>query len=125
MTIFDRFAEWVDRGISRPAWFVVAFIGVVVWIALGFQMGWSNDLYHLLLNSPTTALTFLMVALQANTNRRASKALAAKTDAIADALAKFTRTWAMADAGEHTTEVQEAIDELCEAVGLEEEQGTD
>jgi low affinity Fe/Cu permease len=84
---FDRFAERADGVVSRAPFFVICAIFVIGWLAGLPFAGWDNDIYHLLLNSPTTAITFLMVSMAANAARRESKATNAKLDAIAAALA--------------------------------------
>lgn len=124
MSLFDRFAEWTDRIISRAAWFVVCLVLVLGWLAFGPIAGWANNTWHLALNSPTTSLTFLMVALEANARRRDSLANQQKLNAIADALAQFMDAYA--SHGETPDiELHEAVGELCDAVGLEERQSTD
>lgn len=80
---FDRFAERASAIAARAPFFAFCVALVVGWLALGPFMGWKNDLYHLLLNSPTTAMTFLLVALLNNSQRRADIALQTKLNAIA------------------------------------------
>jgi low affinity Fe/Cu permease len=105
---FDRLSERADRIIASPAWFSLSALGVLLWvIGLPFA-GILNDTYHLLLNSPTTALTFLIVSTGACTTARAFKALQHKLNAIADALADLME-------GEHPDDAAE----LRSAVGLE------
>ena len=42
------------------------------------------DTYQLIINTPTTIITFLLVALLQNTQRRSEQAIQKKLDAIAD-----------------------------------------
>jgi low affinity Fe/Cu permease len=70
VNLFDRFAEAAGRHVARAWFFGVCASFVLLWlIGLPF-FGWRNDLYHLLLNSPTTAITFLLVALLQNTQEQ-------------------------------------------------------
>lgn len=109
---FDRFAETADGVISRAVFFVVCAVFVLSWIiGLPFA-GFDTDIYHLALNSPTTAVTFLIVSLSANANRRQAKAQNMKQNALAEALAAL-----LEDVGGDGHE--EAIRKLREAVGLE------
>lgn len=71
MSAFDRFADRVADVWSRPWWFTACAGFVVGWvIGLAFGRHYSSDVYHLWLNSPTTALTFLGVFLLHNSQKR-------------------------------------------------------
>lgn len=108
---FDHVAEKVGEIVSRGPFFSLCFLLVVGWVlALPFK-GWDNELWHLVLNSPTTSITFLLVSLDANTNRRDSLALNHKLNAIADALADFMEA--------DDKELGGHVEELRAAVGLE------
>ena len=86
--LFDRVAAWSGKQVERPWFFAVCFAFVVGWcVALPFQ-GFDNDLWHLTLNSPTTAITFLLVALLQNTSSRSTKAMQHKLDVALEALAE-------------------------------------
>lgn len=110
---FDRFAEWADGVISRAVFFAVCAIFVLGWIIGLPFVGWDTDIYHLALNSPTTAVTFLIVSLSANASRRQAKAQNVKQNAIAEALAELLED--VAGEGHEAS-----IRKLREAVGLEE-----
>lgn len=59
---------------ASPYFFAFCLGLVTAWlIGLPFA-GPTNNLYHLMLNSPTTAITFLLVALQGNDANRFEKA---------------------------------------------------
>jgi low affinity Fe/Cu permease len=79
---FARFAEAVGRAASSPQSFSAAFLLVLAWLVSGFFFGWESELWHLLLNSPTTSITFLMVFLIQNTQNRNMKALHVKLDEL-------------------------------------------
>jgi low affinity Fe/Cu permease len=113
---FDRLAEKIDTLTSRAPFFTICAVFVVLWIiGLPFA-GYKNDTYHLFLNSPTTAITFLLVAVAANAQRRSSKATDAKQNAIAEALADL-----LDDVGGEGHE--ETIKRLRDTVGLEDRTG--
>lgn len=79
---FDTFSDYVAEHVSRAWFFLLCLIGVAAWI-IGLPIaGWKNDIYHLMLNSPTTAITFLLVALLHNTGHRAERAVHRKLDVL-------------------------------------------
>jgi low affinity Fe/Cu permease len=85
---FDRFASSTDERVSSAPAFAVAVAFVGIWaILLPFQ-GINNSVWHLWLNSPTTAATFLLVTVEANTARRNNAALHHKLDASLEAMAQ-------------------------------------
>jgi low affinity Fe/Cu permease len=108
---FDKLADWADSLFSHPAFFAFEIALVVVWFATGFFMGFTNDLWHLLINTPTTIITFLIVGLSANSSRRANAAAQQKANATAKALLQL-------DVGE------DAKKELRAAIGIEDEESS-
>jgi low affinity Fe/Cu permease len=72
------------------------------------------DTSQLLINTTTTIITFLMVALIQNSTSRADKAVQHKLNAIADALADHIDN----PSGNKTRAKRDAV-ELRQAVGLE------
>lgn len=84
--IFDKFAAFTGMHLSRAWFFSASVISVIVWAISGpvfkFSEGWQ-----LVINTGTTILTFLLVALIQNTQERTTKALHHKLDAIAIAVA--------------------------------------
>lgn len=83
---FDKLADRADAMFSHPAFFAFEIGLVVAWAATGWLFDWS-DTWHLLINTPTTIITFLLVGLSANTNRRSNAAQHQKLNAIAEGLA--------------------------------------
>lgn len=82
MTAFDRFADWVaDRWSSGP-WFALCVAGVVSWLAVLVRVGLNDEVVHLWLNSPTTALTFLGMFLLHHTTTRFERRVEARLLAI-------------------------------------------
>jgi hypothetical protein len=72
------------------------------------------DTWQLIINTATTIVTFLLVALLQNSQRRSDEAMHAKLDALADGLADL-----MAHAGGEGGALDDDIRELRQAVGLE------
>ena len=57
------------------------------------------DTYQLIINTPTTIITFLLVALLQNTHKRNEQALQHKLDAVADGLGDLMEHFAEDDPG--------------------------
>jgi low affinity Fe/Cu permease len=91
---------------------------VVVWAPSYFLFGDLNT-WQLIINTLTTIVTFLLVALLQNTQTRANNAVQHKLNAIADGLADL-----MQELGQDRPELQRDYKELRAAVGLEEREGT-
>lgn len=112
--LFDRFADWTDRKVVSKSWFFAFSVGMCVgWAPTYFVVG-DVDTWQLLINTPTTVLTFLLVGLAANTGRRGNQAVQQKLNAMAAALAVVL----------DETESDNEADELREAVGLEDRESS-
>lgn len=108
---FDRFATHASRFFSRASFFAFCVLLVVVWAPSYFLLG-NVDTWQLIINTATTIITFLMVALLQNSETRSDEALQDKLNAIAQALSRMME--------EHPSRaLDEAITELRDAVGLE------
>ncbi|MFL0285459.1 low affinity iron permease family protein [Mycobacterium sp. SMC-21] len=117
VSMFDRFATNTAEIVSR-AWFFLACVLLVVLWAPTFAF-MTVDTWQLVINTITTIITFLLVALLQNTERRAGDALQHKLNAIADALADV-----MHHMGNENEGLRDDEKELREAVGLEEREST-
>jgi low affinity Fe/Cu permease len=85
-----QFAQWasvISHATGHPMMTAVAVMLILVWFSTGPYFGWS-ELWHLLINSPTTVITFLMVFVIQNQQRRSEAAIQAKLDCIIEALDK-------------------------------------
>jgi low affinity Fe/Cu permease len=111
--IFDLFAQGAARFASHPPFFV-ACVGVVLLWLLSYPLFGSIDTWQLVINTATTIVTFLMVALLQNSQSRSEKALHQKLDAIADALADL-----MENSRQEIGDMQDDVTDLREAVGIE------
>jgi low affinity Fe/Cu permease len=117
---FDRFAEGASRLASRAWFFVFCVLLVVVW-APSIVVLKNIDTWQLIINTLTTIVTFLMVALLQNSQTRADQAVQHKLNAIADALADLMRE---VGRGIDDDTLDQDVAELRAAVGLEEREST-
>lgn len=108
--MFDRVAEAVSHQVERPWFFSICFIFVVGWAFFLPFKGVNNPVVHLWLNSPTTSVTFLLVALLQNTQARSTRALQRKLDAALLALAEIVDNTDSTDAnGECSRALREMV----------------
>src|SRR5215470_6917792 len=96
VSVFDRFAEGAARFFSRPWFFAMCVLLVLIWVPSYFVIG-DVDTWQLIINTATTIVTFLMVALLQNTQTRADRSTQDKLNAIADGLADLMRSTAHDD----------------------------
>jgi low affinity Fe/Cu permease len=113
LSFFDRFAGAASRFFSRAWFFAFCVLLVLLWAPSYFVIG-TIDTWQLIINTATTIITFLMVALLQNAQTRADAAVQDKLNAVAVALAQLMDEYA-ADSGN----LAKATHELREAVGLE------
>jgi low affinity Fe/Cu permease len=57
----DRMARAVAHASGSTTAFALAAAFVLAWLIGGFWFGWTDPVYALVLNSVTTAITFMMV----------------------------------------------------------------
>ena len=118
--VFDRFAGATSNVVARAAFFAFCVGLVIVWLPSIFLFR-SIDTWQLVINTVTTIITFLMVALLQNSATRSDHAVQHKLNAIAAALA---------DQMSHTAddldrrELHQIVNDLRAAVGLEEREST-
>ncbi|PPJ08833.1 hypothetical protein C5E44_28035 [Nocardia nova] len=110
---FDRFATVVCGVASRATFFAFCVLLVVVWVP-SFVWLPSLDSWQLVINTVTTIITFILVALLQNTQARANAAVQHKLNAVADALADL-----MGELGDEHPRLCRHRAELTAAVGLE------
>jgi low affinity Fe/Cu permease len=118
-SLFDRFAARAADLVSRAPFFAFCVLLVVAWIPT-LPLAGSFDTWQLLINTPTTVLTFLLVAILQNTQRRTERALHHKLDALADGLADLMAHF-LPDEEDPSRDLHRDIVELKQAVGLGEE----
>jgi uncharacterized membrane protein len=118
VSLFDRFASAAARFVSRAWFFTLCVLLVVVWVPSYFLIQ-NLDTWQLIINTATTIVTFLLVALLQNTQTRADEAIQQKLNAMADALADL-----MAAIGEDKPALRHDLVELRAAVGLEDRESS-
>ncbi len=109
---FDRFAGGSAHVASRAPFFAACVLLIVVWAPTVLFLNF--DTWQLLINTATTIITFLMVALLQNSQTRNDQATQHKLNAIADGLADLMERMSGDD-----TSFKREIQELKLAVGLE------
>jgi len=110
---FDRFAEAASDFVSQAAFFLGCVFLVVIWVPSYFVFG-DIDTWQLVINTATTIVTFLLVALLQNSQRRNELAMNAKLDALADGLADL-----MEGVAPDNARLQSDMRELRDAGGIE------
>lgn len=127
LSFFERFAEAASGFASRAPFFAGCIVLVVIWLVQGAVLiparglgYFLNPTYQLEINSATTIITFLLVALIQNSTKRTENAMNFKLNAMADALADFMEA-AAEDASTPALrdEMCEDARQLREAVGVE------
>ena len=82
---FDGVARRLAAACGRAGAFIASCALVLVWLLTGPLLGFS-DTWQLLINTPTTVITFLVLFLVQNTQNRDAQALHAKLDELISAL---------------------------------------
>jgi low affinity Fe/Cu permease len=113
--VFDRFAGATSNVVARAAFFTFCVALVIVWLPSIFLFR-SVDTWQLVINTVTTIITFLMVALLQNSATRNDQAVQHKLNAIAAALADLMSH------DEH--DLKQVVTDLRAAVGLEAHEST-
>lgn len=112
LSAFDRFAGGASKLVSRAPFFAFCVLLIVVWApSIAFL---KLNTWQLIINTITTIVTFLLVALLQNTQTRSDDAVQQKLNAIAEALADL-----MAAQADHNDQLRVDERELRAAVGLE------
>ncbi len=117
---FDRFAGWASTVASRAMFFAFCVLLIVLW-APSIVLLRSVDTWQLIINTATTIITFLMVALLQNSQTRSDQAVQHKLNALADGLADVMAH--LADDG-NERDLMRDLKELRAAVGLEDHEST-
>jgi len=126
---FDRFAGHAAKLASRAPFFALCLVLVIVWLGQGLILMLSNGSlqaildpqYQLEINTTTTIVTFLLVALLQNSQTRTDQATQHKLNAIADGLADLMEHLA---AKSPDSSLLHDMEELKAAVGLESKEST-
>ena len=117
---FDRFAGYASQFASRAWFFAFCVLLILVW-APSFFIIKKVDTWQLIINTATTIITFLLVALLQNSQTRSDQAIQHKLNAIAKGMAD---TMAFLSTHSDKNALAEDIEELRDAVGLEQHEST-
>lgn len=110
---FDRFAERAAHILSSAPFFALCALFIVLWIPTLWLM--KPEPSQLLVQTITAIVTFLLVALLQNSQRRNEQAMNLKLNAIAQGVADLMRE-RMGD----DQDLHDNIERLTHTVGLEE-----
>lgn len=90
MSTFDRFADRVADLVAHAGFFIFCVILIVVWAPSFFIMPKKlppqTDTWQLVINTATTIITFLLVALLHNTQHRFEKATNQRFETLLEAI---------------------------------------
>ncbi|HEY7134320.1 MAG TPA: low affinity iron permease family protein [Acidimicrobiia bacterium] len=114
---FDTFAGGAAHVASRAPFFAACVLLILVWAPTVLLLRF--DTWQLLINTATTIVTFLLVALLQNSQTRNDQATQHKLNAIADGLANL-----MEHVGREDPTFIQRVHELKLAVGLESHEST-
>lgn len=117
--VFDRFAGGASTVASRAPFFAGCVALIIIWAPTFSFL--KIDTWQLIINTATTIVTFLMVALLQNSQTRNDQATQHKLNALADGLADLMDYLARHDADER---LENDLHELRLAVGLEDRETT-
>lgn len=99
MNKFDTFCSWISKKVSHATFFSFCTILVVVWLIEGVvkmvlsgPSAFFDSTYQLQINTTTTIITFLMVALLQNSQQQFENAINAKLDTILKGVAEIEDT---------------------------------
>jgi hypothetical protein len=116
---FDHFAGGASTLASRAPFFAGCVLLIVIWApTIAF---FSLDTWQLIINTATTIVTFLLVALLQNSQTRNDQATQHKLNAIADGLADLMAHVSRRD---ENPDLDQDLRELRLAVGLEDRETT-
>ena len=118
LSLFDRFATYTSERVSKAWFFGICAVLVLIWVPT-FWLWPSIDGWALVINTFTSTITFLLVALLQNTETRAENATQRKLNAIADALSDL-----MEHLGADNPDLHRSREELTTAVGVEHREST-
>jgi low affinity Fe/Cu permease len=85
--MFDKFASLVAKQVASAGFFIFCILLVVLWAPSGFIIGFG-DTWQLIINTTTTILTFLLVALLQNSQSQSEKRVDSRLRELIDKLPK-------------------------------------
>jgi low affinity Fe/Cu permease len=114
---FDRFAAAAADQTGRAWFFAAAVLLVIIW-APSFPLWGNGDTWQLVINTTTTIVTFLLVALLQNSQARSTAAIQHKLDALLASQAEvLDNTDGLDESGETAGELRRMAGVEMEASG--------
>lgn len=83
--LFDKFADKAEKFVGHAWFFGACVVVILIWMPSYFVVG-GLDTWQLIINTFTTIVTFLLVALLQNTQERFERSVNARLMAILAAL---------------------------------------
>jgi low affinity Fe/Cu permease len=117
--LFDKFAGAASNYASRAPFFAACVLLIVIWAPTVAFL--KVDTWQLIINTATTIITFLMVALLQNSQTRTDQATQHKLNAIADGLSDLMAHQARVHDDQN---LERDLNELRLAVGIEDRETT-
>ena len=111
---FEKFVDGATKLISRAPFFAVVVAVLVIWAA-SYPLWKSTTKWELAIHTFGGVLSLLLLVLLENAGRRNTESMQEKLNVLAEALAAL-----MESRTEEDPQLREAVDNLREAVGLEE-----
>jgi len=111
---FDHFVEDVYLRVSRPSFFVLCVLIVIVWL-LSAPLWADLKAWQYVIHTVASVITLLLLALLENAGRRSEEAAQEKLNVIAEALAALMESRAAED-----PQLERDVEKLREAIALEE-----
>ena len=111
---FERFVEAVQGQVSRAPFFLLCLTIVVAWAA-SYPLFPTAKEWQVVIHTVGSVLSILLLVLLENAGRRSEEAAQEKLNVLAEALAALMKAQS-----EDNEELQQALEDLREAVGLEE-----
>ena len=127
MTFFDKFAGRASGWVSSAPFFTFCVLMVLVW-APSILVIKSLDTWQLIINTTTTIITFLMVAILENSTKQFENAVHRKLDALLNGQADEMKWLALWNHESHLTgnareivqhQLMKATEDVYGAVGCE------
>ena len=111
---FERFVDAANQRVSRAPFFGVILVALALW-AVSKPLWASTTKWELALHTGSAILSLLLLVLLENAGRRSEEASQEKLNVLAEALADL-----MDHHASDSEELQESVQKLRDAVGLEE-----
>jgi low affinity Fe/Cu permease len=118
---FSRFARSVNAFCASPLATSLVLLTVILWAATGPRFGFSNT-WQLVMNTTSSIVTFMMVFIIANAQKRDTEALNLKLDMLVAAEHRLSNKAVGLEAAP-LDRAQEVRDELERVIGSTEEAG--